>query len=209
MSGPRDIGASTAVERCANPNCQHAKHRHETPGFDGECIAALCKCTRFVAKDTAPAPAAPLQAAPAPAAPSTPVPVVGPSTDQLIAAGKRSASKRTVTLAERIEAQLLELRTRLHDDRRTAEEAQRREQERTAAAAEVAKLKAALAAAKAKLHGRTPPRTKSTTPAAPGLGGPHPCPVTGCDRSFVSTQAAAMHRRRAHEGFNPGRREAG
>lgn len=59
--------------------------------------------------------------------------------------------------------------------------------------ARIAKLEAELA----QLKGRKPKK-------ATGDVGDHACPVNGCDRTFATTQAVAMHRRRAHEGFNPG-----
>jgi pyruvate/2-oxoglutarate dehydrogenase complex dihydrolipoamide acyltransferase (E2) component len=207
--------------RLAKCRCSHTKDRHEVPGFDGECTADGCKCLSYrpsVAEaparttppglaHTPPAARPPLASVPpttpaAPAPPVNPTPAaVGPSIEQLVAAGKRSDVKRTVVVAGRVEELLTELRARLVAERASVEAKRQREAEKQAARAEIAALEKELADAKAKLRGTTTPPAAKPKPAT--VGGTHPCPVAGCDRTFDSPYGAVLHRRRAHEGFNP------
>jgi hypothetical protein len=123
------------------------------------------------------------------------------SLEQLLARADKSSKARTRNAAAKIlglvdglrqvvEAEAAERRekARVAEERRAAEAAAREERER--ARAEVEVLEKKLAKAKAKLRG------KKTT--KPGGGGSHPCPVTGCGRSFASKQGVATHRTRTH-----------
>jgi hypothetical protein len=139
----------------------------------------------------------------APATPPTLVPQRPPelgSVEQLLARADKSSKTRTRNAAAKIrglvdalhqvvEAEAADRRekARVVEERRVAEAAAREERER--ARAEVEVLEKKLAKAKAKLRG------KKTTKAA---GGEYPCPVTGCGRTFASSQGVALHRTRTH-----------
>ena len=122
----------------------------------------------------------------------------GPTAGELIAAGRRSGSKRTVALADKIHGLVLDLRGRLVADRLVSEAKLAKERGEAEVRREVADLEVKLAAARAKLHGRTVPDDA-----------PSPCSRPGCDRTFATSQARAMHERRAHDGFDPRAATAG
>ncbi len=117
----------------------------------------------------------------------------------LIAAGKRSGNQRITSIAHRVEADLAKLLELLRAERAQTEERELAARRAAEARAEISRLEAQLAAAKAKLRGKPAPRAAAPV-ASVDL---HACPVGGCDRTFESTQAVAMHRRRAHEGYDP------
>lgn len=215
----------------ADCRCSHPWGRHEG-ALAPQCTAKGCTCLQYrpnvVAAAPTPAglahtpPAArpPLAAVPTPAV----APPGGPPTvEQLVAAGRRSSNKRIAALAEKFDGIATDLADRLRAERvaveekaraaREAEEARRLAvQARAAVEREVAELENRLKAAKQKLrstpakgfkNGRTPPApTRAPQVAAPVVG-THACTHDGCDRTFDSAQAVAMHRRRAHEGFDP------
>lgn len=208
--------------------CGHSKSDHEA--LAPQCAATRCTCLRYVPKsaperfDATPAHPAPISGPPlasVKAGPSFPVAAstpTAPTADQIIAAGKRSAIKRCNALAEKIEAELADLRDRIHAEREAveakerkerekAEAARRRDAEKAEAKREVERLEAALKAARAKLHGRTPPAAKDND--KPVVTGQHICRRDDCGRSFDTTQARAMHERRAHDGFDPRAVKAG
>jgi hypothetical protein len=155
-----------------------------------QCAFAGCTCLRYT----------PVTAGTVNGAPSAPT---GPTAGELIAAGKRSGSKRTVALAEKIHGLVLDLRGRLAEDRLRSEAKLAKEREKDGVRREVADLEVKLAAARAKLHGRTVPDDAPSPRAA------SPCSRPGCDRTFASGQARAMHERRAHDGFDPRAATAG
>lgn len=109
-----------------------------------------------------------------------------PATASLIERGQKHPLPKIRGLADKAHKALAALHAALEDDAGKA-----------AARAEVARLEAQLAAAKAKLKGTT-----TVTPAAaskPTSTGTHPCRADGCDRTFDSGQGRALHERRAHE----------
>lgn len=219
----RQRRAELHTEVCA---CGHKKDKHELPGFDGECIGDGCKCRQYRSAQAVAQLPPPKNAGLAHTPPGSPpgrvaaqptvhpepgIAVRGerpPPLELLLQAGQRSSIARTVALTEKIALLLHDLRGRLTDERQSAEEKARRVEEEQAARADVARLTAELEAAKAKLRGRTPPRTSTPSPATPPAnrgavrGALIDCPAEGCGRSFDTPQGAAAHRRRAHEGFN-------
>lgn len=204
--------------------CGHLQHRHEVPGFDGECVADGCRCTEFRARDQGTVPARsttrPAVSIPTSQTIAQPGPAA-PTISDLIGAGKRSEVKRTVALAEKLEALALDLRGRLADERKAAIEARERQAQQAAARAEIERLQRQLAAAKAKLGGAAAadhpcPSCPQRFTTAGNLGrhrrdmhgeertsGDYPCTRDGCGRTFDSAQGRAMHERRAHDGFDP------
>jgi hypothetical protein len=151
--------------RFADCRCGHTKLNHDP--LAPQCSASGCTCLSYrpsVAEPAA-APTTPpgLRAVPSTrtAAPSAPL------IEQLISAGKRSTTQRTVKLAEKIDAELADLRTRVNDEREAVEAKRAADAEREAARVEVARLEEQLAAAKAKLRGRTPPRLHPENPGRP------------------------------------------
>jgi len=71
----------------------------------------------------------------------------GPTAGELIAAGRRSGSKRTVALAEKIHGLVLDLRGRLAEDRLRSEAKLAKERGEAEVRREVADLEVKLAAA--------------------------------------------------------------
>ncbi len=108
----------------------------------------------------------------------------GDAVADLITRARKSDVKAIVKLAEKADAAVAKLRERMDED---AEAAKVR--------AEIAALERKLSAARAKLRGGT------DTKAAKLTGQVRACDQ--CDRTFDSGQGLAMHRRRAHEGFDP------
>lgn len=169
--------------------CGHAERRHSD---EYGCENDECGCSAFRPDDgkTAPVRVVP---PPGPAAASQPPrgaaaaspPTGAPSIEQLLAAGKRSPSKRIAALAARVDGQVQALAGALHDERQAAETKRRADVEKEAARREVADLEQRLAAAKAKAR-RTPPATR-----VPGTGVCPDCGKTGL--SNIGT-----HRFRAH-----------
>lgn len=135
--------------------CGHAESRHRD---EEGCGNQECGCAEFRAGASAPAasqPArVPIAAAALPRRPVVPIPApaAGPSAEQVIAAAKRSASKRTQHLAERVEGGLAELRSVLSAERQAAEAKRRSEAAKEAARSEIQRLERELATARAKLH---------------------------------------------------------
>lgn len=121
----------------------------------------------------------------------------------LFRAAKLHSSKRIQAAGSKAHAAVERLRELIRADEQKNAQRRREEAARAAAAAEVERLEAQLRAAKAKLHGgRTSKVAKSVSKPA---GGEHACRHTGCGRTFATSQARAMHQRRAHEGFDPNR----
>jgi hypothetical protein len=204
--------------------CGHMERRHvPSPDTDNWCGAADCDCPRFeLGEEVTPAPhrvAAPAAEVPErinvpvqeqPASPHRVVVIdgrrelmgqPGPSLADLIAAGRRSSLKRTVTLADRIVEMAQDLAARLRLEQAAAEKAAADHAAAEAARREIADLEARLAAARAKLKGSTP---------APDGGGdgskrryrvqqkPHPCLADGCPTVAKSKAGLESHRRSAH-----------
>jgi hypothetical protein len=188
--------AATTPLLCA---CGHPSRLH-TEAFG--CDVNACGCDQFragaipagqpVARPQTQLPAPAVVRPIVTAAPAQPVALAN-DPRVLFAAAKRSSSKSVVALGAKVEADLAKLLELLRGERESAEAARLREARAAETKAEIARLEAQLAAAKAKLVGR------------PAVA----CSVTDCDRSFESSQAMAMHRRRTHEGFDPHAPKAG
>jgi len=136
---------------------------------------------------------------PAPARP------VHTSTAELLHQAGESDLARTRNLGAKISTLLADLTLRLADEQEAHEAKVQAEKAAAAVTARIAVLQAEIDKLK-----RRPVRT--ITVAGPGRlktlprnvhPGEHSCPVVGCDRTFDTTQGAALHQRRAHEGYNP------
>lgn len=211
--------AALPGQRFAPCRCSHSKEQHEA--LAPQCAAPACTCLSYrpnldpaasTVLTTAPAglrtvPARPpLQAVPANHQPTPPTNV-----SSVVAAGKRSDSKRIQALAAKVENLYDELLERLRAEREAVEERRRAEQAkadakrladqaRETARREVAELEAKLKAAKQRLRstpakgfkdGGTPPVPKK--PAAERTG-TAVCP--DCGKDGLSNLGA--HRSRAH-----------
>lgn len=117
----------------------------------------------------------------------------------LINTAKGHPSKRIQAAGDKVIDAVDRLKTLLREDQEKHAAKRQQEAEKIAARAEVERLEQQLRAAKAKLRGGTTNKKLETSPSS----GDHACEHDGCDRSFASSQARAMHQRRAHEGFNP------
>lgn len=106
-------------------------------------------------------------------------------------------SKRVQAAASRVLGQLDKLRHLIAEDEQKNAARRKAAAEKARIRADVERLEHELAAAKAKLRGKRGPA------AARDTDGEYSCTVEGCDRVFTSSQGAAAHRRRAHEGFSP------
>jgi uncharacterized C2H2 Zn-finger protein len=184
----------------------------------GMCTAPGCPCTDFrpaVGQFARPTAAAP---APRPASPrvaptrTVPQPVArivqpepsdrevfsgqrGPTIEQILQAGKRSSSKRTVALTEKIAVQINDLRGRLHDEREASEEARKAEAARTEAKSKIAELEKQLAEARKALRTGSAVSPGSTRSIS---GERIPCTETGCDQTFTREDNRTRHLSRAH-----------
>lgn len=171
--------------RFADCKCGHSKGLHPERTEEA-CIQDGCGCAEYrpgTMRDLSVP-----NVRPAITPPSPPAPPSGPSAEQILAAGRRSP--RTKKLADKIAGDLERLRERLVEERVAAQARQERDNAKAADRAEVERLTAALAAAKAKLGGaRTPPSRVSTR-------GSHSCP--DCERTFDTAQGRGSHRARAH-----------
>lgn len=135
-------------------------------------------------------------AAPAAAPVPDPSPLTKPDEIRiLLNTAKGHPSKRIQAAADKVFDQLDRVRTLLREDEEKHAERRKADAAKAAARAEVERLEAQLAAAKAKLRGK--PATAATQ------GGDHACNHEDCDRTFGTVQAVRMHERRAHEGFDP------
>jgi hypothetical protein len=105
-----------------------------------------------------------------------------PTIEHLIAAGRRSDSKRIAALAGKIDDLVAGLREQI-----------RHETEVTAAREEIAALEAKLAKAKQKIA--RPTRPRRTAPERPD-NGVYACP--NCGDTFTTPQGRGSHRARAH-----------
>lgn len=180
----RDRRAQLAVTPC---QCGHARRRHELPGFDGECVADGCRCTtyrpRLPSSDSVEVvlpvrrPFAGALGVPAPARSGV---------EQVIAAGKQSASKRTVAIAERIETWVADLYRRL-----------RAEREARDAEAQLAAAKA-VTAAPAPVVEPLPPEDE---PAVARVAGGYVCP--DCGQACANGTGLAAHKRKHAAATSP------
>ncbi|HEY8881970.1 MAG TPA: hypothetical protein VIM47_01075 [Dermatophilaceae bacterium] len=127
------------------------------------------------------------------------------SVSELLHQAGESDLARTRNLGAKISALLADLTERLVDEQEAHEAKVAAEKAAAAVAARIAVLQAEIAKLK-----RRPVRT--TMVAGPGRSktlprnahpGVHPCAVVGCARTFDTAQGAALHQRRAHEGYNP------
>jgi hypothetical protein len=190
--------SAPAIALC---RCGHAERRHND---EEGCANSECGCVGYregsildtpaAARASTPPPTRPTPS-PAPARPTLTANTNAPTVDQILAAGRRSTHKRTLGLVAKIEGLTADLRARLRDERAAAETKAREDAVKEQVRAEVTALEAQLAAARAKLRGdRTPPSAKST-PASGDVS----CDQADCTRSFVTKQALAMHKWRAHD----------
>jgi hypothetical protein len=188
-----------SAPRFVDCRCGHGKPDHQRDGFAPQCTASGCTCLNYrpkTAPDATPGGVRVLL--------DSTTGTGLPTAEQIIAAGRRSPFKRTAALADKVADQLAALRTALRDERQAVEAKRREEAARESARAEVALLERQLAEAKAKLRGK--PAPDNGTPLgriARRDDGEHPCTRPGCDRAFATSQARAMHERRAHDGFDP------
>ena len=182
-----DLRATNTV-RC---RCGHNPARHEVPGFDGECIAEACRCTRYETAMPQPVPTRPAPPAPAsrPTAPSAPARI--DTVEQLVAAARETGDKRALLVIGRIQSMTAELSALIAAHRaNTAAQAARERDEQ---------FKAQLAAMPKVPGKRTVTRTQ----------GSHPCPEDGCDYTATTPQGRAAHHRNVHQNLrlacgNPG-----
>lgn len=150
----------------AHPDCQCGRPHSEHFGHDlaPQCIHLGSTCLRYRPTSGTPAKAPVARPSAAvgatrpvpPPVPPSPAqqPQPGPTAEQLIAGGKRSALKRVNNLASKIEHDLADLAERLHAEREEAEAKQRRDLERERALKEIKDLETKLAAAKERLKSR-------------------------------------------------------
>ncbi|HEY7010125.1 MAG TPA: hypothetical protein VH395_14350 [Jatrophihabitantaceae bacterium] len=173
------------------PTClcghSHAEHEPLAP----QCSAARCECIRYRPNRTPPRV---LTVAPAPIREVA----KAISVEDLLSIGRSSDHKRIAALAEKITAELEDLRARVADQA-AADEARRVAQaERARALTEIAALEAKLTAAKARLKQRgarpalDPPDSEQGRPGVQ-------CPV--CGRTFKTLgRHAATHRDKTTDG---------
>jgi DNA repair exonuclease SbcCD ATPase subunit len=167
------------------PTClcghSHAEHEPLAP----QCSAARCECIRYRPNRTPPRV---LTVAPAPIREVATTITI----EDLLTIGRRSDHKRIAALAEKITAELEDLRRRVADAA-AAEDAKRAaDAQRAKALAEIAELEAKLAAAKARLKPGKPTTAESSFTERPGHPGIE-CPV--CGRTFKTlNRHAATHR---------------
>jgi hypothetical protein len=159
--------------------CGHNRLSHEVEDAPA-CVHEGCGCQDFRA-----------------AIAGVPTSTVGPTAEQLIAAGKRSESKRIVALSDRIAEQLSDLGARLRQERQDSEERRKHAEAQQKARAEIERLERELAAARALVKGRTPPSTVSSR-AHPPTYGEYPCPDEQCPKVATTAQGLSAHRRSAH-----------
>lgn len=161
--------------------CGHDRNAHFQDGFAPQCTAPHCICLNYQ-PETEPVTLRPANDN-------------GTSTsiDQLVAAGRRSSTKRIATLANRIHGLAAQLHTALEVERGHAEIAR-----------QIARLERELAAAKASLKTKTTATHKPPSPPPPvkrdSLGRRVPaeratqiCP--DCGQSFANL---GVHRARRH-----------
>jgi hypothetical protein len=165
--------------------CGHDRPAHYQNGFAPQCTAARCTCLRYQPAD---------QNTPTPRATTDNDTTI----DQLVAAGRRSSTRRIATLAQRVHDQAATLRALLAAERSKAEATRRAEADKQAARREVERLEVELAAAKAKLRGKPAPAAPTARRDTLGRriardATPKVCP--DCGQTF---QALGPHRARKH-----------
>lgn len=204
--------------------CHHLHADHVDWELAPQCASKGCTCLAYRAPGMVPASRAasavtPMRAHTPPAAPRPAAPAAAEreqphaaqefsepadeelTIEQLLERGRASELAAIVKLADRVGELVEDLRERLADE--AAADGVKRL---------VADLEKKLADAKEKLRDvgrgrrKTPPDTSAG--AAPVTAGEHACTRGGCDRTFATPQARAMHERRAHDGFNPGASKA-
>lgn len=175
-----DARAATPVDYCAR--CSHNRRRHELPGFAGECVSDGCRCGAFLPRTQHVA------------IPASPPRLPSPRSDLavLVEAGKRSASKRTRAVAERVETFAADLHGRLR-----AEREQREAQEALAAAKTVTDV---------------PMPTVDPLPAEDLVGAPNASPLKGrelpADKTCPECGKSGLKQLGAHRRFAHGYRRA-
>lgn len=102
MTG-RDLTTVGYVAPAVRCECGHNQARHELPGFDGECVAELCRCTLYrpVTPATPTAPDVPAKPAAMPKARTV---------EQLVDVARGTGDKRALLVIGRIQALTDELR---------------------------------------------------------------------------------------------------
>lgn len=118
----------------------------------------------------------------------------GEAFTDLLRTANDCGDKKLTRLATRADAAVTALEAGVKAWRAGKAERDAADRELAAKAARIAALKAELAALTGKPGERKPGSGGAT-------GGPQTC--AQCQRTFGSSQAVALHRRRAHEGFNP------
>lgn len=197
--------------RFADCVCGHPRTPdHDRPDFELQCVARGCTCVRYRPKpvtggqSTVPAglrpvpqiahtPPAPVAQSVGPRVPSATSPI---NIEALLREGKDSSHKNIVSLTERIAVMVADLRGRLQDERIARVERERQAAEKVAARREVAELEKALAAAKAKLRGRTPPSQSTNVPGVTASPVEYVCPE--CPDTFGTAQGRGAHRAHKH-----------
>ena len=132
---------------------------------------------------------------------------VPPATADLLHQASESPFIRTQNIGAKISALLVDLTARLNDEQQQVEAKAQADRESARIASRIATLQAEIA----KLKRKPAKADKTPTAAAPAqrsVGASFPCSVTGCDRMFASPNGAAIHKGRAHEGWNPSAKAA-
>jgi hypothetical protein len=152
---PRSRPKPTAPELVRDPNMSDI----------AEAVNGLPEPAPPVTPLRDPLPRPPLAAAPpAPEPQISPPAAQGPTADELPKAGMRSQIPRTVKLAEKIALMVHDLRGRVADERRAGEERRKAEEAKAQARADVERLTRELAAATARLQGKTPAAPAAAAP---------------------------------------------
>lgn len=123
---------------------------------------------------------------------------------ELIMSGKESANKRTVTLALKVEALMLDLQARVDEEEEVRLEFERTRAARAAAKERIEALQRELAAEQDRLAGLTKkkPSVVGRRVMKPPTNGSYICPT--CDHEpFGTPQGLGSHRHRAH-GYRKG-----
>lgn len=154
--------------RFADCVCGHPKLSHELE-LAPQCVAEKCTCLSYRPKSAV---------APGGTASLTTIPTRS-GFEQMLAAARRSESKRVQALGEKIRGLFDDLAARIEAESASAE-----------ARAEVARLERQLAEAKAKLRGKT---------GVPAAADPGEFQCAVCSKTVNSAQGLATHVTRVHK----------